>query len=58
MQGSMCVTPSDARRRTLGQRESITVEDGTRDVLVFLAYSAAGLITGASLLVDGGWMAQ
>jgi len=54
----MCVTPSDARRRTLGQRESITVEDGTRDVLVFLAYSAAGLITGASLLVDGGWMAQ
>jgi NAD(P)-dependent dehydrogenase (short-subunit alcohol dehydrogenase family) len=54
----MCGTPRDACRRTLGQRESIAVEDGTRDVLVFLASCAAGLITGASLLVDGGWAAQ
>ncbi|MDQ4003183.1 MAG: hypothetical protein M3259_05010 [Actinomycetota bacterium] len=54
----MCGISSDARRRTLGQRESIAVEAGTRDVLVLSAYSAAGLITGTSLLVDGGWRTQ
>jgi NAD(P)-dependent dehydrogenase (short-subunit alcohol dehydrogenase family) len=40
------------RKDTLGQREDLT------GAIVFLASDAAALMTGTSLVIDGGWTAE
>jgi 3-hydroxybutyrate dehydrogenase len=55
------LSPEDAKRRLLGEKQpsgSFVTPEQLGELAVFLCTDAAAQMTGASLLMDGGWTAQ